>query len=171
MTDAVQHHFRPHASQLGMGKIAMIRFVGFVWPGRQLIRPRRADVAHQFAEVVVVFGERLAELIEQFRIARGIADAHVIHFIDDAAAEEVRPDDVREVLGKVRVLGRRQPLGQHFTAVASCQIRLGAAQKLRLHGAATDEMVTSPPPELKTIVSRGSSPCLRPIWEKNAAKP
>ena len=40
--------------------------------------------------------------IQQFRIRGRIADAHVVHRIDHAHAEEVRPSDVRQVAGGAR---------------------------------------------------------------------
>ena len=43
--------------------------------------------------------------------------AHVVHFVDDAHAEKVSPDDVGQVGRKVGVVGRRQPLGEHLATV------------------------------------------------------
>ena len=89
-------------------------------------------------EVVIVFGELGRQRVQQFRVDRRIADAHVVHFVDDAAAEEVGPDDVGQIRGEVRVLGRCQPLGHHLAAILAAHIGHVAAEKLRRHDAAVD---------------------------------
>ncbi len=49
---------------------------------------------------------------------------------------------------------RGEPLGQDFAAVLAGDVGRRAAEELGRHHAAADGCFTSPPPELKTIVSR-----------------
>src|SRR5205807_536035 len=85
--DAVQQRLRPDAADAGVAEVTRVTSVAVVRLRRQLIGPRQADVAHQLLEVVLVLGEALAQLLQQLRVGRRIADAHVVHLVDDADAE------------------------------------------------------------------------------------
>src|SRR5437588_88662 len=78
---------------------------------------------------------------EQLGVGGGIAHAHVVDRIDDAAAEEVGPDDVRQVAGKVGVVLGGEPLGQYRAAVLALHIRRRRAQELGRHRLAREEML------------------------------
>ena len=107
-----------------------------------MIRARGAEVADEFLEIVLGFGEAAAEFIEQFGIGGRVGNADVIDLVHDAHAEEMRPDDVREVAGEEGILGRGQPLGEALAAVrAGFQRRPSAAEIFREHVAVADGMV------------------------------
>ena len=59
------------------------------------------------------FGQR----VQQLRIAGRVGDPHVVHRLDDAAAEEVRPVAVRQRLREERVLGVGHPVHQLLARV------------------------------------------------------
>ena len=66
------------------------------------------------------------------RVGCGIADSDIVNFIDDANAEEVRPDAVHEVTGEVGVLRGSEPLCDDFASVLPARdFRLNASQKDR----------------------------------------
>ncbi len=127
LTDAVQESFRLDTAKPTAGKIARIALVALVRLGGELVRARRTDVADQFLEVVFVFGEFLAKLLQQLGIGSGIADANIVHLLDDALAKEVSPDNVGQVGGEVGILRRSQPLGEHLTPVFAGHVRRVAA--------------------------------------------
>jgi len=117
-----------------------VEFVRLVRLRGELVSARLADVGNELFEVVVVFGETLREFVEQFWIHRGIADAHVVHRFDDAAAEEVRPHDVHEIAREVGILRRRQPVGEHRAAVLAGDIGDFRPEEFRRHRASTEQM-------------------------------
>src|SRR5438876_341270 len=78
--------------------------VPLVLVDRELVGPRKADVAHQMTHVESALHEIVLEGIEQLRIAGRIAAADVIHRIDDAAPEEIAPGAVGHCLGEIRIV-------------------------------------------------------------------
>ena len=131
LANHIQHHFRPHTSDGGMAEVAIVRRVGLVRFRSQLIGARRADIADEALEVVVVAGELLAERIKQFGVDGGVADTHIINRFNDPITQKVRPDHVGEILGEIGILRRSQPFGEHFTAILSLHIRDLSSQKFR----------------------------------------
>src|SRR6266550_2139783 len=83
----------------------------------------------------------LRKRVEQGAIDRRIAYSHVINLLDDAAAEEMGPYDVGQILGEVRIVVRNNPHSQQLPAIAALAIGRGAAQELWRHYAAADEMI------------------------------
>ena len=60
--------------------------------------------------------ELLGQRLEQFRVAGGVLVAEVVHRVDEAAAQELRPDAVGDRPGEVRVVRGRHPGGQLLLA-------------------------------------------------------
>ena len=110
LADAVQHHFGGDAADVSVGEVPFVAGVGFVPLRRPLVSLRVANVPHQAFEVVVVFHQLVAELFEQLGVAGRVADADVVHRLDDSLAEEVGPDAVGDAGGKVRVFRAGEPL-------------------------------------------------------------
>ena len=123
-----------------MGKIAFVGLVAGVAGETPLVGLRVADVANQLSEVVLVLDQLLAQSLKQFRVAGRVADADVVDGLDDPPAEELRPDAVGDVGGKVGVVRRGEPLGHDQAAVLALHVRLVAAEELGRHHAAADRM-------------------------------
>src|SRR5207245_3554459 len=117
LTDAVQESFRLDTAKPTAGKIARIALVALVRLAGELVRARRTDVADQFLEIIFVFGEFLAKLLQQLGVGSGIADANIVHRLDDALAKKVSPDNVGQVGGKIGVVGGSQPFREYLTPV------------------------------------------------------
>ena len=77
-----------------------------------LIRLRTGDRPQQELDVVILSDERLGEFIEQFGMAGRVRRAEIIHWFNDADAEQMTPQPVYRGLGEVRVLRRGDPVGE-----------------------------------------------------------
>ena len=64
-----------------------------------------------------------------------------IDWINNSAAHEMRPHDIRQILREVRILRRSQPFRQHFAACLVFDFRHIATEEFRRHGLATDGML------------------------------
>ena len=124
-----------------MGEIALVGGVGFIRLRGELVGPRRADVPDELLEVVFVFHEPPSKLLEELLVDRRIADADIVDVVDEPGAEEVRPDDVHEVLRKERVVGAGQPSRHHLAPILAGDIGSVAAEELRRNHPAADRML------------------------------
>ena len=79
----------------------------------------------------------IRERVQQFRSARRVRGPYVVDGFDDAAAEQLRPDAVREVAGEERIAGIGHPVSEDGPAVAGrIRLRLIRTQRVREDGLA-----------------------------------
>src|SRR5437868_6221316 len=90
-SNGIDHLFRAEAARLRGSKIDFVVLIPFVLFERQLIRARCADGANQLLRIEAALEIILSERIEQWRVARRVAGANVIHWIDNPAAKEIAP--------------------------------------------------------------------------------
>ena len=88
-----------------MAKVACVEFVRRVGRCGALVGARIADVPDHLLEVVFVFGELAAQLVEQLLVAGGVANTHIVHLIDNALTHKMGPNHVGQVGAKVGVFG------------------------------------------------------------------
>ncbi len=100
-----------------MREFTLIPLIRSVALGCQLIGSGCADLANDAFERELMMDQSLGKMIQQFWIGRGIANAHVVHRIHDAHTEEMRPDDVGNILREGTVFMRSNPLGEHLPIV------------------------------------------------------
>ena len=127
--EGIDHLLRAQATRMGVTEVNRVILVPLVLHNGELIGARLADGLHQLAQVEAVLHELRRERVEQFRIARRIAGADVVHRIDDAAAEEVAPDAVRHRLGEERILRRDEPVNHRHATVIANRHGLGVADR------------------------------------------
>ena len=108
--DRIEHLLGAQTTRQGVREIDVVVLVPLVFVDRELIRPREADVAHQVPHVEVALEEILLERLEQFRVARRITAADVVHRINDAAREEIAPRAIGHRLGEIRIVLRYEPI-------------------------------------------------------------
>ena len=140
LADGIEHDFRAHPAHGGVREVARVEFVRRVRPARQLVGGRAGHVAHEFFEVEIVFGQLLSKQAEQLAVRRRVADPHVIHRVDDAAPQKVLPDQVGDVIGKIRIFLRRKPLAERGAAVAVLRVGCLRAEKFRRHNRAGERV-------------------------------
>ena len=104
----------------GAGKVDLVLRVGVGRFARQLVGPRVHDGADHVAQVELVSGKIPGERFEQGRVARRVSDAKIINRIDNAAAQEVKPDPVHLRFGEQRL--SRHPCGEGFEFVRSVSV-------------------------------------------------
>ncbi len=102
--DGVEEHVCAQAPQVLVRKLVRVVAIGLVRRGGELIGARIADVADQAAGIEVISRQMLAQRLQQFPIARRIADAHIVHRVDDAAPEELRPHAIGQILAEENVV-------------------------------------------------------------------
>ncbi len=78
-------------AHVGVGEVPFIHLIRRVTYRTPLIGVRIADVAHQLPEIEVVVPQPFAQLVEQGRIARRIADPNVVHRFHDRPAQKSAP--------------------------------------------------------------------------------
>ncbi len=78
----------------------------------ELVRLAGHDPAAELLDVVAALAEVLGELVEHLGMAGLVVRAEVVHRVDEAPAEEVRPHPVDERLGQRLVLGVGDQLAQ-----------------------------------------------------------
>ena len=113
----VEQHLGPDPPQLRLREVLLVVRVGFVGTGRPLVGVRRADLADEFLEVILRLDQALRQSLKESLVRRRIAHPHVVDFVDDTPAEEVGPDDIRQVAAEVRVVGGGEPRGEHLAAI------------------------------------------------------
>ena len=129
LRDAVVHHLGSHAADGAVREVSSVQFVCFVRTGAQLICPRGADVADDFAEVEVVRNEFVGECLKKFWVGRGVGDADVVHGFYDAAADVLGPDEVCHVFGEPRVIFGPDPIGEELATVSVLALGCFAAEE------------------------------------------
>ncbi len=140
LADRVEKHFGPHPTEGTVREVRAVLLVGGIRLSRQLVSARDTDVADQFLEVVLVAAELASQRVEQRLVDRRIADSNIVDLVDDPLAHEVGPDDVGQVSAEIRVLIRRQPLGEHDASILAGGVGFDAAQELGLHHATTHQV-------------------------------
>ena len=114
--DRVVQHFGRQPPGEGVRVVDLVVFVPLVGGDRELIRARLADQLHHVARVEVALDELAGQVVEQLGVGRRVAGADVVERLDDADAGQVAPEAVDVALGEVRVVGRRDPVGQLLAA-------------------------------------------------------
>ena len=79
---------------------------------------RVQDQAIDVLQVVAVRGQLLFQVCEQRGVFRRIVGADVIGLVNDAAAQQPRPDAVDDIPREPGVLRRNQPVGKNFARIA-----------------------------------------------------
>ncbi len=118
---------QPHAMHEGVGRILL---VGGRGSARHLIRPREDQRANQPLGAPALGGELMSQIIEQFGMARRLAQhAEIIDTRHDAGAEQMVPDSVNHHPGNQRIVGGDQPAGQLQPSTARAGLKLAARGK------------------------------------------
>ncbi len=117
LRDAVVHDFRAHPADGPVREVPCIEFVGLVWTGAQLVRTGGANVANDFAEIEVVGHEFVRERLEQLRVGSGVGDADIVHWLHDASADVLGPNEVSHVFCEPRVVLGANPIGEELATV------------------------------------------------------
>ena len=63
-------------------------------------------------QAVAALDERVGQAVQKLVVGRRVGVAEVVHRLDDAPADQVKPDPVDQAAGEERVLGAGQPGGQ-----------------------------------------------------------
>ena len=105
----------------------------------RLVGPRGRDRPHKLAEVEVVLDQVGGQGVQEVGVDRLVRGADVVDRVDDPAAHEVAPHAVGDGRREVRVLRRRQPVGERGAApdplapLAEVRRALDRHQVLRRH--------------------------------------
>ena len=119
-----------------MGEVDPVVLVPLVRLEGRLIGPGGGDRPHQVAEVKVVLDQVGGQRVQEGCVDWLVRGADVVDRVDDAAAHEVAPDAVRDRGREVRVLRRRQPVGERGPAsetLTEVRRALDRHQVLRRH--------------------------------------
>ena len=163
LSERVEHHLGALTPDPGLRKIVQIVLVRGVRLRGALVGRRVADVADKGPEIVLVFPLKFhCKGLQQFRIRRRVADAHIVDRINDPHPEEVRPNQVRDILREVSVLRRSHPVCHHFASILAGDVGGLSSEELGRHVASTDEVLHLAAAAVIDDLLAGINPLLAP---------
>src|SRR5262249_4356422 len=134
--DGVKQHLGRQPARQGVRVVDLVVLIPLIGGDGVLIDARLANRPHDLLGVEAALDKLLGQTVEELRIARRVAGADIIHWLDEPNAEQVAPNAVDVALGEVWILFGSRPPGELLAARPLRRNLLG--DLIREHGRCGD---------------------------------
>ena len=128
--DRIEQDIGAESSQLGVRELASVFCIRSRRLSGELVDPRIAYVSHETSKIKPQLNQPLSKPIQKGRVARRIADPHIVDRFDHPTTQKMGPSSISHIFRKNGVLRRCQPLCKRASRVALARHRLDCTERL-----------------------------------------